>query len=120
MIQLTGQFIHFYVSYILDISDNINNSKNRCAIHFPLDQNFNAILKNISSTLDIGANLMDECFDGIYSGSKKHDPDRGQVLQRAYQIGVQKIILTVGTIFDFESAFKIAASDGKQLIRFID
>jgi TatD DNase family protein len=62
---------------------------------------------------DIGANLTDEVFDGIYSGSRKHDADRQQVLDRAYQIGVEKIILTVGTIFDCEPAFKIASNDGK-------
>lgn len=50
-------------------------------------------------------------FDGIYNGSRKHDPDRKDVLDRAWNIGVQKIVLTVGTIFDFPSAFKIANSD---------
>lgn len=50
-------------------------------------------------------------FDGIYGGSKKHDPDRDQVLDRAWKIGMEKIILTVGTIFDCEPAFKICAKD---------
>lgn len=62
---------------------------------------------------DIGANLTDEMFDGMYNGSRKHDADRKDVLERAWNIGVQKIVLTVGTIFDFPSAFKIANSDGK-------
>lgn len=62
---------------------------------------------------DIGANLTDEMFDGVYNGTKKHDPDRTQVLERAWHVGVEKIIITVGTIFDCEPAFKIAATDGK-------
>lgn len=67
----------------------------------------------ISRFVDIGANLTDEMFDGIYNGSKKHDPDRSQVLDRAWHVGVEKIIITVGTIFDCEPAFKIAATDGE-------
>ncbi|CAO1403249.1 unnamed protein product [Diamesa serratosioi] len=50
-------------------------------------------------------------FDGMYNGARKHDADRKDVLERAWNIGVQKIVLTVGTIFDFPSAFKIANSD---------
>lgn len=57
--------------------------------------------------------MTDDVFNGVYSGSKKHDPDRGQVLDRAWQIGVEKIIITVGTIFDCDPAFKIAATDGE-------
>lgn len=57
--------------------------------------------------------MTDEVFDGIYSGSKKHDPDRKDVLQRAWHVGVEKIIITVGTIFECEPAFKIAATDGE-------
>lgn len=71
-----------------------------------------SLISLLSSLADIGANLTDEVFDGVYSGSKKHDPDRAQVLERAWQIGVERIILTVGTIFDCEPAFKIAATDG--------
>lgn len=67
-----------------------------------------------SRFVDIGANLTDEMFNGIYNGSKKHDPDRSQVLDRAWHVGVEKIIITVGTIFDCEPAFKIAATDGEQ------
>lgn len=55
--------------------------------------------------------MTDEVFDGRYSGSRKHDADRGQVLEKAWNVGMQKIILTIGTIFDCEPAFKIAATD---------
>lgn len=58
--------------------------------------------------------MTDEVFDGIYNGNKKHDPDRGQVLERAWHIGVEKIIITVGTMLDCAPAYKIAATDGKR------
>jgi TatD DNase family protein len=61
--------------------------------------------------IDIGANLTDSMYDGIYNGSKKHDPDRDQVLTRAWQRGIQKIIITCGTILDCEPAFKISSKD---------
>jgi TatD DNase family protein len=65
----------------------------------------------LSISPDIGANLTDEVFDGRYNGSRKHDVDRQQVLDKAWNVGVQKIILTVGTIFDCEPALKIANTD---------
>lgn len=68
---------------------------------------------SLSHIADIGANLTDEVFDGIYNGSRKHDSDRQQVMDRAFQMGVQKIIITVGTIFDCEPAFKLAENDGE-------
>lgn len=57
--------------------------------------------------------MTDEVYDGRYSGSRKHDADRGQVLDKAWNIGVQKIIITVGTIFDCEPAFKIVEKDDR-------
>lgn len=68
-------------------------------------------MNSFSHFTDIGANLTDEMFDGRYNGSRKHDPDRTQVLEKAWNIGMQKIILTVGTIFDCEPAFKITETD---------
>jgi TatD DNase family protein len=50
-------------------------------------------------------------FDGRYNGSRKHDPDRQQVLEKAWQVGMQKIIITIGTIFDCEPVFKIVEKD---------
>lgn len=60
--------------------------------------------------------MTDEMFDGVYNGTKKHDPDRVQALERAWHVGVEKIIITVGTIFDCEPAFKIAATDGESCL----
>lgn len=57
--------------------------------------------------------MTDEMFEGVYNGSRKHDPDRSQVLERAWHVGVEKLIITVGTIFECAPAFKIAATDGE-------
>ncbi|VDN36414.1 unnamed protein product [Dibothriocephalus latus] len=42
--------------------------------------------------IDIGANLTDSMFSGIYNGSQKHTGDLKEVLLRAYNAGLQKII----------------------------
>lgn len=55
--------------------------------------------------------MTDEVYDGRYSGNRKHDSDRGQVLEKAWNIGMQKIIITVGSILDCEPAFKIIEKD---------
>lgn len=42
--------------------------------------------------IDIGANLLDDCFQGRYNGGKqKHDPDLDAVLGRANAAGVEKV-----------------------------
>lgn len=42
--------------------------------------------------IDIGANLLDDCFQGRYNGgSQKHDPDLDAVLERASSAGVEKV-----------------------------
>ena len=44
--------------------------------------------------IDIGANLLDPMFKGIYRGSVKHSPDLDAVLQRAETNGLRSIIIT--------------------------
>lgn len=46
--------------------------------------------------IDIGANLTDSMFSGIYNGSRKHVPDLDHVLSRAFDLGMEKIIVTAG------------------------
>jgi len=47
---------------------------------------------------DIGANLLDPMFQGQYNGTAYHDPDLNAVLQRAWDAGMEKIIITAGTL----------------------
>lgn len=52
-------------------------------------------------------------FQGMYNNSLKHPADYKNVLQRAWQSGMDKIILTVGTITEADEALKFASEDGK-------
>lgn len=51
-------------------------------------------------------------FQGIYNGSQKHPNDLDIVLNRSWCNGLEKIIITVGTITDTEDAAKLAQKDG--------
>lgn len=51
-------------------------------------------------------------FQGIYNGSTKHQADLSNVLERGWIAGLQKVIVTCGTIFDCEEAFKIVNENG--------
>lgn len=69
--------------------------------------------------LDIGANLTDDMFQGRYNNSQKHPADYAQVLQRAWAGGLQKIIITVGSLEDANEAIKLASEDGEVHLLFI-
>ena len=62
--------------------------------------------------LDIGANLTDAMYSGVYNGSQKHKPDLTHVLERAWSLGLDKIIITGGNIEDSKKALEIAKTDG--------
>ncbi len=77
-----------------------NKGKNNAVaipIEFPINQNGYVIC-------DIGANLLDDMFSGIYNGKPSHDADMHQVLQRAHKMGVAAIIVTAGTIDESRAA----------------
>ncbi|XP_034475867.1 putative deoxyribonuclease TATDN1 [Drosophila innubila] len=61
--------------------------------------------------IDIGANLTDPMFRGQYGGSRKHPDDFDNVLERAWQNGMQKIIVTSGCMRDVDDALKLVATD---------
>lgn len=63
---------------------------------------------------DIGANLTDGMFQGIYNGSQKHPDDLDIVLERAWTSGLDKIIVTVGSINDHADAVKLVKKDGEK------
>lgn len=47
----------------------------------------------MSAFIDIGANLLDPCFQGRYhGGSQKHEPDLESVIERASAAGVEKVM----------------------------
>lgn len=62
--------------------------------------------------IDIGANLTDTMYQGVYGGRTYHQPDLDQVLQRAWAAGVQRIIITAGNLEDAHRALELAQTDG--------
>lgn len=61
--------------------------------------------------IDIGANLTDPMFRGIYGGTQKHTNDLNLVLERAWKQGVEKMIITVGTLNEADEALKLAKTN---------
>ena len=56
------------------------------------------------SFCDIGANLNDDMYSGVYNDKQRHDADLSFVLDRAKSVGVNKIICTAGNVEDSVSA----------------
>lgn len=64
---------------------------------------------------DIGANLTDLMFDGIYNGTRKHQPDLLNVLERSWNSGLSKIIVTGGSLSESRKALKISKENGMSI-----
>lgn len=54
-------------------------------------------------------------FQGVYNGSQKHPNDLDVVLERSWQTGLDKIIITVGTLSDVKDAAEIARKNGNSI-----
>lgn len=61
---------------------------------------------------DIGANLTDLMFEGIYNGTQKHQPDLLNVLKRSWDSGLSKMIVTGGSLSESRRALEIVKEDG--------
>lgn len=51
-------------------------------------------------------------FRGVYGSSQKHEADLNHVLDRAWDIGMEKIIVTVGTLNESKEALELVSKDG--------
>lgn len=60
--------------------------------------------------IDIAANLTDPMFRGLYNGSQKHVDDFEEVLKRASANGVERILVTGGSLEDSRQALTLARS----------
>ena len=66
--------------------------------------------------VDIGANMLDSMFEGDYRGKRAHPPDVDAVLARAADAGVERLIVTAGSLeesrkaLDFVRARRAAGS----------
>lgn len=67
--------------------------------------------KVVRRMIDIGANLTDPMFRGIYNSSRKHQDDFTHMLNRAKENGVEKMIITGGTLDESREALNIARED---------
>jgi len=60
--------------------------------------------------IDIGANLLDEMFQGVYNEKKRHDEDLSWVVERAKSCGVERVICTAGTSADSRRALDLVSA----------
>ena len=58
--------------------------------------------------IDIGVNLTDSMYSGEYNGSTKHPKDLEAVLARAKEAGVEKMMVTGGSLEESKKAVQMA------------
>lgn len=67
---------------------------------------------NTPRFIEIAANLLDEQYQGRYNeGKQYHPPDMNEVLKRAWDAGVERIIITAGNLKESRLALELARSD---------
>ena len=66
---------------------------------------------NLVPLIDIGCNLLDPMFRGNYRGKQQHTDDFRDVLERGYNNGIEKIIVTAGTLQEAKDALVLARTD---------
>ncbi|KZT30716.1 Mg-dependent DNase [Neolentinus lepideus HHB14362 ss-1] len=62
--------------------------------------------------IDVGVNLTDPVFRGMYRGKRKHDDDLQAVLERSRAAGVKSMIITGGSLDESEEALELAKQLG--------
>ncbi|XAR64790.1 hypothetical protein NMG60_11008628 [Bertholletia excelsa] len=63
--------------------------------------------------IDIAVNFTDNMFKGIYNGKHYHIADIPAVLSRAWSAGVERIIVTGGSLEESKEALAIAETDAR-------
>ena len=65
--------------------------------------------------IDIGANLLDPMFRGIYREKQRHEDDFNLVLKRGFDLGVEKIIITSGNKDEAIKSVEFCQTDPSRL-----
>ncbi|XP_015123251.1 putative deoxyribonuclease TATDN1 isoform X1 [Diachasma alloeum] len=73
----------------------------------------NRSMTNLRKFIDIGANLLDPMYQGIYHGSQKHQPDLNMVLERSWKNNLSRIIITSGSLEESRKALALARTDSR-------
>lgn len=60
--------------------------------------------------VDIGANLLDPMFQGIYRDKQRHEGDLDAVLNRAQNAGVSEIVVTAGSLAEAKEALDLCCA----------
>ena len=60
--------------------------------------------------IDIGANMLDDMYSGMYNGKTYHAADPDAVLQRAAARGVERLIVTAGSVQETADALSFCTS----------
>ena len=63
---------------------------------------------------DIGLNLCDEMFQGIYNDKQKHADDTEMVLERAKSMNVLKMVITSGNVDQSRQSLAMVDRYGKE------
>ncbi|GIL89036.1 hypothetical protein Vretifemale_16884 [Volvox reticuliferus] len=63
--------------------------------------------------IDIGANLLDDMYDGKYNDKQYHPPDLMSVLDRAWVAGLERLIITAGSLKEAQKALELAKTDDR-------
>ena len=61
--------------------------------------------------IDIGANLLDPMFQGVYRGKQQHPADLRAVLERAAEAGVERCIVTAGSLAESREAIELVRAE---------
>ncbi|XP_074623362.1 deoxyribonuclease TATDN1-like isoform X4 [Acropora palmata] len=61
--------------------------------------------------IDIGVNFTDLMFKGIYHGKKAHEDDFDEVVKRASNVGIKKMIITAGNLSESQDALELAKTN---------